>query len=65
MISREYRNVEQARINKECYGYYVGGKNFPIVTFFSNPFTFYLNYLCGLMNLMNINLESKNRNMGR
>lgn len=65
MISRECGNLEQARINNECYGYHAGGKEFPIVTFFSNPLAFYLKYLCGLMNLMTINLESKSRCRGR
>jgi hypothetical protein len=60
MNSRERGNLEQARINEECYGYCTGGKEFPIVTFFSNPFAFYFKYLCGVMNLMNVLLESKN-----
>ena len=65
MIYRESGNLEQARINKECYGYSAGGKEFPIVTFFFNPFAVYFKYLCGWMNLMHVNLESKSRHGGR
>ena len=65
MISRECDKLEQARINKECYGYCTGGKEFPIVTFFSNPFAFYFKYLCGVMNLVNVNLEPNSRSNRR